>query len=256
MIPIVLNETIHISVVFKTWSTVTESSQEEDPVTSRVDVYTDLTSATPTLVGTYSLTQDSAAHYHYDWTPTSTGDFLVQIVGVFADTSQDIINNEFTVSFSPGSTSSQGLGDDYVVEFTGVLDPLYIDPEIIQEFYPEASLAEIAEEAFRVSLQVQKWYPDGDLPHLAYEYMEAAILCSISRKYEGANGSDSVMLGDLMVSNKGAGNTKTRADAGNWCEIAGVLLDDMKRFRAKVRSTRKASTWPNPVAARQLRRKD
>ena len=69
------------------------------------------------------------------------------------------------------------------------VDPLYLDPEALLSYFPDASLLEIGEIIYNYSTEVKAIYnllntEDGSgLSFTVLEYIKAATACELSRTY-------------------------------------------------------------------------
>lgn len=150
------------------------------------------------------------------------------------------------------------LGEDIVVMFSSGYVPMLIDPEAVQLFYPEAPLIEIAQWVNKFSLEVEAIFPNGDYSTIAFDYIQAATLCALSRKFEGIGTSNysGFTLGDLQVMDTAStqGSKKDRGNATTWCELAETLRKEMKMTKGGITSSVKAGSWCTPIPSRRLRK--
>jgi len=260
-----LNDTLKLTVTFNGFSNETELGSPEEPVSVDFNIYTD--EATPVLIFTDIATRVSFATFTYDWTPDTVGDFIIEFVGTFEDASTDAAQEEFTV-FATESEIPEGgvtLGEDYVLIFSGVLNPLYVDPEELIGIFPDATYLEIAEALHIASLDVQQILsiPDGDLPSqvLAYEYVKAAAACALSKIYGNAylipdSNAQSISLGDLRVEyNTTTGaqvSGNTAGSAQTWCELAASLRLSLLHAGVGFKAVVKGSRYTNPIPSREV----
>lgn len=158
------------------------------------------------------------------------------------------------------------LNEDFELVFTsGTSDTLYVDPAEILELFPDASYIEAYEWVAFYSDEVRGLLDlnVGDEITLAMrEYVRAAAACALSRVFDwstGGGGSDAFSLGDLRVENRSnQRKVETRADATNWCELAGILRAELlgTEGRALMRSVVRSDAWVNPMPDRSLRHVD
>lgn len=253
-----INDTVNLVVTFRSWSSGGPTPQPEDPQTVTVNVY-DMTAATPTLLITAIPNNLSVGVYSYDWTPTVLGEFEVQFLGEFADGTQDLVREEFSVQTEDSiPTTGVSLMSDEVITFAAGLDPLYLEPEELTSIYPDASLVDIAEQIWSASAEVKAFYKlkDGEEPpFLALEYIKAAAACALSKTYDLESGSElSVRLGDLSVTNRSfPKQSLNRGNATTWCELAIALKKEMQIARIGMKSVVKGDALPNPMPIRALR---
>jgi len=155
------------------------------------------------------------------------------------------------------------LDEDFELVFTSgaTLEP-FVDPAEILELFPDASYMEAYEWVTFYSNEVRELLDlkVGDEITLAMrEYVRAASACALSRVFDwspGGGGSDAFSLGDLRVESRSNQRTvETRADATNWCELAGILRAELlgSEGRAAMRSVVRSDAWINPMPDRSLR---
>lgn len=233
----------------------------EDPATVEVRILNVATSP-DTLVSTEVPTRTDVGDYEYLWTPTVAGIFNIQIHGTFADGSTVPGNNFFRVyEDEVPSADTSILGNDFELVLTGVLDPLYGDPTILQSIFPLASLADIAEQMHYASLDVDTLLEGAEVTALGEEYVQVATACALSRLYDGGGmsgfGGADVALGDLSVrqATQQYRTNVNRGNAGSWCDLAMVIRKELMRSlgKAGMLSTHKASRHTNPIPHRRLR---
>lgn len=210
------------------------------------------------------IQHDGLGVYSYIWTPTDAGSFVIEFDGFYVvDNSHDIIAEEFEVTEDAETFFFQNkLGEDQYLQLMPTLDNVFIDPEDIHAYFPDASMMDIVGLIHLFSVEAQQLMgPDNqDITKwnmVAFDYIQAATLCSLSKMY-GFGDADltSIKLGDLEVTNQRFGRTSiNRTTAVTWCEIAGALRAEMiadsgrQNFRAIV----KGSRFTNPIPRRHLR---
>lgn len=258
-----VGDSIRLQVTFRSWSETPETSVIEDPVTAVFELYNDASS--PTLILSTAATKISDGIYYYIWTPLEAGTYTAQFVGTFADDSVDEVASEFIISeisTSVAETSGTSLGSDYEVLFTGVIDPLYIDPAEIAIYFPDVLYADIAEIIYRYSVQLKDLLSLGDdeaAPWIGQEWIAAATACELSRQQDWSGGSGNVnmvQLGDLMVKTGAAGarpGVITRGTASNWCELAGAIRTELLHMKTKPRAVVRGAAYQSPIPPRQLK---
>jgi len=188
-----------------------------------------------TVVNTTPVSVNSS-EYYYDFTPTSAGTYTIIYTGNMADGSfitvnQTIYVNTPTTEYEPIVT----LKSEEIIYFCSDINPLYIDPEELLPYFPDASLMEISEIAHHYSLEVKQIYSISDgttnpqLPFNVYEYIKAATACELSKTYGYGNDDElSVKLGDLSVTNRSIPRSSVnRGNATTWCQMAAVLRREM-----------------------------
>jgi hypothetical protein len=127
------------------------------------------------------------------------------------------------------------LKADEIIIFAPDVEPLYLNPEELRAYFPEAPLLEIGEYIHHFSIEVKNIYSYNDhitgedLPFVASEYIKAATACALSRTYSyGGDDDISVQLGDLTVTTRNLPrNEITRGNATTWCQIAAALRKEM-----------------------------
>lgn len=265
MATVLVNDTIKITVTFRSWAVDEGTGSLEDPSSVVVKIY-DTSTNPDTLLDTFGpgapIIKENTAVYSYSWTPDAVGSYLVQFTATFADNSTDIANQAFSVhsveSATP-STSTENLAGDYIMEFAAGLDPLYLDPEELKEIYPDMSTTDLAEQVYYFSLEVKELLGLGDLetpPYIAIEYIKAAAACSISRVNSSATGDEVTMrLGDLSITNRNY--TKSNINSGTattWCELAAALRKEMVAGKSGYRAVVKGARVRKALPSRTLKR--
>jgi len=195
--------------------------------------------------------------YRYSWTPDIIGEMTIVFTGEFTGSDDVILRCDFVIVTDQEDSTAPSLGEDVVITFSSGYDPMLVDPEFILSYYPEAPVIEIAQWVHRFSLEVNALF-GANPPKIALDYIHAAVLCALSRQYEGIGsaGSSGFTLGDLQVSD-GGGTSSRKADRGNamsWCELAEVLRREMKMAKGGMRSSVKALNWGTPIPGRRLRK--
>jgi hypothetical protein len=130
------------------------------------------------------------------------------------------------------------------IYFAPDIEPIYLDPEQLLPYFPDASMLEVGEFIYTYSTEIKGIYKlldteDGsNIPFVALEYIRAATCCELTRVY-GNGGDDelSVSLGDLSITNKSLPRTTlSRANATTWCQIAAMLRKEMLTTRVGIRA--------------------
>jgi hypothetical protein len=231
--PIMINDTVRLKVKFIDIDPETGEQTEVSPVSVSLTIDNsagqEVLSTTPVQLSSYE--------YYYDYTPTAAGEYTIRFVGVLSSGTYVTVNQQIYVStptsdFKPSVT----LGADEVLYFAADVTPLYLDPEELLPFFPDATLIEIGELIHHYSSEVKQIYSisdDRDLdPRLnftALEYIKAAAACELSRTY-GYGGEDelSVKLGDLSITNRSLPRTGVnRGNATTWCQLAAALRKEL-----------------------------
>jgi hypothetical protein len=253
MANVLIDETIRIQVTFLEW-------QEEELILPETSVHVEIldedTDNAQLLDGPFSVIEVSPGTYYFDWIPDELGTFYVRFVaGPFDRPEPEFtsITEEITVVESIEELITLGEAQELV--FATDSDPLYVDPEEIKAHYPEASLVEILLYVSRFSREVHRIFNGAEPSFIALEYIRAAVLCAISKIYDyGGGDANSFALGDLKISNQVyPRNRITVANAGNWCELAAALRDEMLRGESNIKAVRKGTKFTNPMPKRKLR---
>lgn len=231
--PIMVNDTVRLKVKFIDIDPETGSQTEVSPISVSLTIDdsagNEILSVTPT--------QTSGSEYYYDYTPETAGEYTIRFVGVLSSGTYITVNQQMYVStptsdFKPSIT----LGADEVVYFAPDVTPLYVDPEELLPFFPDATLIEVGELIHHYSTEVKQIYSISDsmdlnpgLNFTALEYIKAAAACELSRTY-GYGGEDelSVKLGDLSITNRSLPRTGVnRGNATTWCQLAAALRKEL-----------------------------
>ncbi len=241
---VLVNDTVRIKVKFIDINSTTGDQVEVSPVSVNVTV----TSATGSVLVSTSATSISSYEYYYDYTPSDPGQYTVTFTGVLDDSSQIIVNQVLYVS-DPDSEyrPSVTLRSEEVIAFAADVTPLYLDPESIQSYFPDASLLEIGEIIHGFSHEVNLIYDiqftdldpmftiasSGASTFTVLEYIKAATCCELSRTY-GFGGDDelSLQLSDFKITNRSMPRQSVnRGNATTWCQIAAALRKEIISFR-------------------------
>lgn len=241
---LLVNDTVRIKVKFVD---VDPSTQEQIEV-SPVSVSVLIEDSSSNEVVNSSATSITSSEYYYDFTPTNPGQYLVTFTGILSDSTQIVVKQNLYVSdvdvdYRPVST----LKSDETIAFAADVTPLYLDPESIQAFFPDASLLEIGEIIHNFSHEVNLIYDidftdldpmftiasSGASTFTVLEYIKAATCCELSRTY-GFGGDDelSLELADLKITNRSLPRQSiNRGNATTWCQIAAALRKEIISFR-------------------------
>lgn len=262
---ILVGDTIRVQVTFRNWETIGEGE-----IVDPEEVYVDILDAslTPSVVEEQATPGDPEPEgdggvYYYEWTPSAVGTWYIEFKGIFGDGQTSVVREEFNVvtNLTGPSATGETLEEDFILEFATTVSPLYVDPEDIKEIYPDASTVEAMEAIHRFSIEVEKYFKGREPSFTALEYIRAAALCTLSKVHDyGINGDEnSISLGDLSFSTRTFPKMKiTRANAGNWCELAAALRAEMMRgaFGMGMREVRAGSNIRNPMPKRKLHDKE
>lgn len=254
---VLVNDTVRIKVRFVDIDSTTGAQVDVEPLSVAVKVFN---SSNTEIVST-TATQLTASQYYYDYTPSQAGEYKVTFVGTLPDTTFITVNQQLYVStptdeYKPVVT----LKHEEVITFAPDVAPLYLNPEEIKSYFPEASLMEIGELVHFYSLEVKQLYSytddvtGADLNFTTLEYIKASVACELSRTYSyGGDDDISVTLGDLSIASRSLPRTQiTRGNATTWCQIAAALRKEMltgkvgpRGFQPKGLPTSKSQAYVN-----------
>ena len=228
---VVVSDTVRITVKFKD---IDSNGLEVELSPSTVSV-TIKNSSGATIVSTNAISSTSSIYY-YDYTPAIADTYTVKFTGTLSNGNVVIVEQKLYVSsVSEEYQPTIILKNDETITFAPDVDPLYLDPEALLAYFPDASMLEIGEIIYNYSTEVKAIYnlldtEDGSgLSFTVLEYIKAATACELSRTY-GLGGDDemSLTLGDLSITNKSIPRNKvTRDNATTWCQIAAALRKEM-----------------------------
>jgi hypothetical protein len=233
-------------------------------VTGTIYKWNTTTSLYETVGPITPIVQESLGIYYYNWTPPQNGLFRLLFVGTLPGATPSQVENQRDF-FIGTSVPSITLGSTATYYFLGELDPLYLDPERILAFYPDANLVEVTEIIYRLSSELITWFgPNLIFTPLMEEWMIASVLCELTKIYFLDGGMSGLALvndftlGDLQVSS-GSGTTYNNksGDRGNvstWCELAALLRGELLFSRTGMKAIVKGSNYANPIPPRALRR--
>lgn len=227
-----VNDTVRIKVKFVDIDNTTGQQVEVNPLTVSVII----TESNSTVIVNSTAISLTPSTWYYDFTATSADTYNIKFTGTLANSNTIIVQQKLYVSslqeeYKPTIT----LKSDEVITFAPDVKPLYLDPETLLPYFPDATLLEIGEIVHSYSLEVKALYKlldeeDGsNLSFIALEYIKAATACDLSRTY-GFGGDDevSLRLGDFNISNKSVPrNVVTRDNATTWCQIATALRKEL-----------------------------
>jgi hypothetical protein len=276
---IYVGSTVRITANFQYWSSAA-TPVIQDPVTATATI----SDQNDNVLYSVTPVRQDVGIYYMDWTPPGPGTFIVNFVGVFSDGSQ---NDVTTVLNAIGIGSELGipnsLEDDYYIEFYVNIFPLYIDPYDIQLIFPAAPLDEIFDLVYQYSQEANEitgiqnlaaadippegmsWMVQAPYPSVTpfiREFVQANVCCALTRIYDPAQGADDlqVMLADLQVTRRySVKATVNRITATTWCEIAGVLREELYRttkFSGMRSVIRGSKTGVNPIPDRKIKHQE
>ena len=254
---VLVNDTVRIKVYFVDTNPENGNQVEVSPVTVNVKIYN---GKSEQIISTVAVSLTSS-QYYYDFTPSVEDQYRINFLGLLSNGSTISVDQHLYVStrttdYKPTVT----LGATETIYFTPDIAPLYIDPEEILSYYPEASLMQLAEIIHNYSEEVAQIYGSGDieiqnssLNFTALEYIKAATACEMSRTYGYGSGDDeqSIRIGDLQISNRNSPRRMvSRSNAVTWCQIAIALRSEVIARRVGARGVVfKAAGLTAPVAA-------
>lgn len=238
---ILVNDTVRIKVKFVDVDPITSEQTEVSPVSVTVIV----TNAQGTQIDSASATQITSSEYYYNFSTSNAGEYKITFTGTLANNSfitvsQQLYVSSITEEYKPSIT----LKSDETIVFAPDVSPLYIDPEEILSFFPDASLLEIGELIHHYSLEVKEVFnlqdtEDGSgINFTTAEYIKASACCELSRTY-GFGGDDelSLKLADLSITNRSnPRNSINRGNATTWCQIAAALRKELMASRVGMRA--------------------
>lgn len=258
---VLVNDTVRIKVRFVDTDPGTGLQVDVEPATVNVSIY----DSEDALIASAGAVESTPSQYYYDFTPASAGNYKITFIGTFIDSSFITVNQQIYVStptdeYKPVIT----LRADETITFAPDVNPLYLNPEEILNFYPDATLLEIGEIVHYYSMEVKQInsYLDevtgADVPFNTLEYIKAATACELSRTYAYGSPDDemSIQLGDLTVVHKPISRTQIdRSSATTWCQLAAVLRREMLTHKTGPRNV----SWkglPNRKVAKYNRSVD
>ena len=194
-------------------------------------------SATPTAL--------TDSEYYYEYTPTSAGNYKVTFIGTLDGNKTINVNQQVYVS-TPEEDYKPTifLREDEIIAFAPDVEPLYVDPEELVPYFPDAPLLEIGEFVHIYSQEIKDMFglldsEDGsNITFTMLEYIKAATACELSRVYGGGGDDElSVRLGDLSITNRNLPRTTlSRANATTWCQIAATLRKEILAQKVGIRA--------------------
>lgn len=220
-------------------------------------VYAEILDGPGTVIETPSVTNDSIGIYSVQWTPPGSGVYTARFTGDLVTLEQ-----EFVIPDDQPDKEPLEMGHDFKMEFSSGFSPMYLDPEHVLPYVPEATALEVARVIHRYSLEVEAIFPGGTHPPLALDYIHAATLCHLSRVYEGIGGASSYSgftLGDLQVmdTSGGASNrAKNRGNVSDWCELAELLRMQLRRGKGGFKTVVKGQFNGSPIPSRDIGRSE
>jgi|LakMenE01Jun11ns_1017448.scaffolds.fasta_scaffold9958317_11 hypothetical protein len=239
---VLVNDTVRIKVKFVDVDPVTGEQESVSP--SSVLVNIEKADGQDVVTNAFA-TAINSSEYYYDFTPSTAGQYTVTFNGIMPDTTQIVVNQNLYVSDADSDyRPTVTLKSDETIIFAPDIDPLYIDPEELLSFFPDASLLEIGELIHHYSLEMKEIFNLQDtetgsgISFTAAEYIKASACCELSRTY-GFGGDDelSLKLADLSITNRSnPRNSINRGNATTWCQIAAALRKELMASRVGMRA--------------------
>lgn len=258
MADILVNDTVRLKVKFID-TDINGNQIEVSPVTVLMTIKNSNNETIVSIVPTAITT----SQFYYDYTPSLPGNYKVSFSGILENNSTINVNQQIYVSTpTEDYRPTVFLRQDEVITFAADIEPLYLDPEQLLPFFPEASLLEVGEFIHNYSSEIKHIFKlldteDGsNVPFVAFEYIRAAACCELTRVY-GNGGDDelSVSLGDLSITNRNLPrNTLSRANATTWCQIAAMLRKEMLTAKVGIKAVQPKGlpTLPTIGAGRNM----
>ena len=228
---VVVSDTVRVTVKFKD---IDSNGLEVELSPSTVSVT--IKNSSGATISATSATSSTSSIYYYDYTPTIADTYTVKFTGILSNGNTVVVEQKLYVSsVSEEYQPTIILKNDETITFAPDVTPLFLDPESVLAYFPDASMLEIGEIIYNYSTEVKAIYnlldtEDGSgLSFTVLEYIKAATACELSRTY-GLGGDDemSLTLGDLSITNKSIPRNKvTRDNATTWCQIAAALRKEM-----------------------------
>lgn len=234
------NDSIRLKVRFFDTDPNTGSSIVVSPQIVQIQIF-DI-QQNPILSDLAELLSDN--EYYYDYIFINPGEYVSVFTGVInedraIEARQTLYVSEPDDNYVPSVT----LMEKEVIYFAPDVDPLYVDPESLLGYFPDASLMEIGERLYFYSLEIKyllklKDEDDGSkLPPNVIEYIKASAACDLTRTY-GFGGDDevSLKLGDFSITNRSSSKTiSSRDNAATWCQIAAALRREILTYGTSIR---------------------
>jgi len=229
---VLVNDKVRIKVKFVDVNNVTGAQILVSPTSVLVTIY----KSDNTQIVSTTATSLTSSEYYYDFTPTVADTYKIVFVGNIPGGTSITVNQQLYVSTSTDTYKPViTLKADEIITFAADVDPIYLNPEEMQAYFPEASLLEIGEIIHYHSMEVRDIYgfndsnPASGINYTSLEYIKAATACDLSRTYSyGGDDDVSVQLGDLTVTARNLPRTNiSRGNAVTWCQIAAALRKEM-----------------------------
>lgn len=235
---VLVNDTVRITVKFIHIDSTTGNPIEVEPTT----VVVVIKNGDNVTIINASAVELTGSTWYYDFTPTTPDTYSVQFTGTVPTVGNITVQQKLYVSsLTEDYKPTVLLNADETITFAGEIAPLYLDPESLLPYFPDASLLEIAEIVYTYSLEVKDLFglrddEDGSgLKFNVLEYIKAASACDLTRTY-GFGGDDevSLRLGDLSITNRNLPRLNvSRDNASTWCQIAAALRKEMLAVKSR-----------------------
>ena len=229
---VVVSDTVRITVKFKD----TDAQGNEVDLSPIENPQVLIKNSANQIIISDTASQISSSIFYYDYTPTLPDTYTVKFTGLLENSNSVVVEQRLYVSSTVEEYQPTIiLKNDETIVFAPDVSPLYLDPEELLPYFPDATPLEIGEIAHSYSNEIKAIYSlldteDGSgLNFIVIEYIKAATACELSRTY-GYGGDDeiSLRLGDLNITNKSIPRNKvTRDNATTWCQIAAALRKEM-----------------------------
>jgi len=250
---VLVNDTVRVRVRFVDVNPTTGEEESLDPAIVTVEI----TDSSSNSVVSDNAVSETSSSFYYDFVPTEAGTYNIKFTGVLTNGNSVIVQQKLYVSsvtddYKPVTT----LRSEEIITFAPDVDPLYLDPDELVSYFPDASLLEIGEIVHSYSLEVKTLLGlrddqgTADLPFVALEYIKSATACDLSRTYEfNTDDEVSVTLGDFNVTNRSAPRSRvSRDNATTWCQLAAVYRKELLSIKTGARSMQPKGAPGKPIA--------
>lgn len=250
---VLVNDTVRIRVRFVDINPSTGEEEALFPVLVGVEIK----DYSGNVVVSENAVEQDPSSFYYDFIPTEPGEYTIKFTGLLDNGNNVIVQQKLYVSsvtddYRPTTT----LRAEEVIVFAADINPLYIDPEELTSYFPEATLLEIGEIIYSYSLEVKALLGlddnqgTEDLPFIALEYIKSATACDLSRTYEfNSDDEVSVTLGDFTVVNRSAPRASvSRDNAATWCQLSAVYRKELLSKKAGPKGIQPKGFPGKPIA--------
>lgn len=231
---VLTNDTVRVTVRFADADPVTGDMVLLEPIAVGVEVK----DSNDNVIISGEAVKLTESDYYFDFTPTEPGEYEIVFSGIVSEEPLRIIVLKQTLYVSTPDERYQPtiiLQSPETIYFAPDIEPLYLEPEALLQFFPDATLIEIGEKIHFYSMEVKKLLKlsndvtGSDLNPNVIEYIRAAAACDLSRVY-GFGGDDEVALklGDFSITNRSSSRSiANRDNATTWCQLAAALRREM-----------------------------